>query len=160
MLSKSEIEAFAMKELPWIANATGMKWDGTLPQFHALTRAEMSKLSGGDNSCYMAYEGMLNRVIYCSDTQFKRTEVNELQWFKSALIHELVHFLQVMNEVQAKPSQGISALVRIENEAYTTQANWLWCRLGIDPAIYKLDAKGIKMGVIMSTIGTLRVSEK
>lgn len=155
MWERYEIEAFCMKHLPWIASATGMKWSGKLPALVGIPNEEFNNLT--DESCYMAFCPPMNTIIYRSSPHPKAVEkgVDEKSWFKSALIHELVHFLQKENGTEAMPKDGYKALAKTELQAYSIQARFLWDKLGIDPCEHHLDQKGIQRGVFMSCAGAL-----
>jgi len=144
--TKAQIIEYAKKHLPWIAQKTNMNWNGIVPDIKIMTNKELAKEAQGEG-CFMAF---------CPQEQslwMQLDEVNSLNWFKSAIIHELVHYLQYQNGKGAKPRDGLIALMQNEEEAYNTQACFLWEKMGIDPSEHNLSEKGIKIGILLSTMG-------
>jgi hypothetical protein len=145
----NKVEEFAHSVLPWISGKVGLEWNGSLPTFYAFSGETMAELIS--SRCAAAYSPTLNGVAVNEEIMLREG----IAYCKSAIVHELVHFLQAQNGLLDNETK-LGVLLGLEDAAYKTQADFLWERFGIDPKVYKLDPLGRELGVLSSSLDAVR----
>jgi hypothetical protein len=154
-MNEKELNSYGEKILPWLRKKMNVEGNRTCP-IVVMSDEEIKEFFGGDGGGFAAYAPAFKMIFMSEEKieQSRRKDKNDA-YVKSAIVHELTHFLQHESGRKPKPSEGVHKLEAIELEAYTMQACFLWEKLGIEPERLNLGESGIKKGAAISTLNAV-----
>jgi hypothetical protein len=154
-MNEKELNSYGEKILPWLRKKMNVEGNRTCP-IVVMSDEEIKEFFGGDGGGFAAYAPAF-KMIFMSEEKIEHSMQKDGNdaYVKSAIVHELTHFLQHESGRKPKPSEGMHKLEAIELEAYTMQACFLWEKLGIEPERLSLGESGIKKGAAISTLNAV-----